>query len=124
MNYFAHTREDGQYQRLKDHLNGVAVLSQKFAHTFGMGYLGYLAGILHDVGKYSMQFQERIRGNPKSVDHSTAGAKWTLENQSQTDIFGTTKVDHLFAVMLAMIISGHHGGSQSLKDREKSSQSM
>ncbi len=110
MNYFAHTREDGQYQRLKDHLNGVAVLSQKFAHTFGMGYLGYLAGILHDVGKYSMQFQERIRGNPKSVDHSTAGAKWTLENQSQTDIFGTTKVDHLFAVMLAMIISGHHGG--------------
>lgn len=110
MEYYAHTREDGQYQTLRDHLEGVALLTREFANAFQMGYLGYLAGILHDIGKYSIEFQNRIRGNTKSVDHSTAGAKWILGDQQTRNYLGSSKMDHLFATMLAIIISGHHGG--------------
>ena len=32
--------------------------------------------MLHDIGKYSLAFQEKIKNNSdKRVDHSTAGAK-------------------------------------------------
>jgi CRISPR-associated endonuclease Cas3-HD len=34
-----------------------------------------LAGILHDLGKYSAAFRRRLDGSGEAVDHSTAGAK-------------------------------------------------
>jgi CRISPR-associated endonuclease/helicase Cas3 len=33
-----------------------------------------VAGILHDIGKYSDKFQRRLEGLNIRVDHSTAGA--------------------------------------------------
>lgn len=41
----------------------------------GAEELGYMAVILHDVGKYSDEFQARLEGKNGRVDHSTAGAK-------------------------------------------------
>ncbi len=43
------------------------------AAPFGAEELGRLAGLSHDLGKYSMEFQRRLAGGPK-VDHATAGA--------------------------------------------------
>jgi CRISPR-associated endonuclease/helicase Cas3 len=34
-----------------------------------------MAGILHDAGKYSGEFQKKLGGKKQRVDHSTAGAK-------------------------------------------------
>ena len=61
--FIAHTREDGQEQSVADHLRGTADRAETFADAFGAGPLGRLAGLLHDIGKYSDAFQVRIR-NP------------------------------------------------------------
>ncbi len=70
----AHKREDGQIQTIPEHLEGTAVLAEEFASKFGAGELGHLAGMAHDIGKYSEDFQKRILENGPKVDHSSAGA--------------------------------------------------
>ena len=52
--------------------------------------------LLHDVGKFSNEFQDRILRNGPKVDHSTAGA-WLLVIRSGKDL-------------LAYCVAGHHGG--------------
>lgn len=39
--------------RLEDHLMSTAKLAAEFASEFGCGEWGYLAGLWHDLGKYS-----------------------------------------------------------------------
>ena len=73
--FYAHVGEDGgRSQPLRDHLQNTAELAAGFAAPFGAEGPAYLAGLLHDVGKYSRAFQRRLRGAQERVDHSTAGA--------------------------------------------------
>lgn len=97
--YIAHRNEQEQEQSVKDHLIGTAELSGAFASAFGFRELGEQTGLAHDIGKYSEDFQRRIRGSPLHVDHSTAGAKelWNLGMKPA-----------------AMCVAGHHGGLPDL----------
>lgn len=56
--YLAHVRQDsdGSFvsHDLEEHLRGVARLSEKFASAFGSAEWGSLAGLWHDLGKYSL----------------------------------------------------------------------
>ena len=90
----AHWRaSDSQEQLLEAHLAGVARLSRVFAGKIGLQDAGELIGALHDLGKYSKEFQDYLRSavelldpdaddyvDAKSlkgkVDHSTAGAQY------------------------------------------------
>ncbi|MEX2104433.1 MAG: CRISPR-associated endonuclease Cas3'', partial [Bacilli bacterium] len=110
MEYYAHSSDRGQYQLIADHLIGVADQSKRFADSFGAGYLGYVVGILHDIGKYSAEFQQRIRGSSKKVDHSTAGAQWIMKQEVVQEYLGNRPIDKYLARVLAYEISGHHGG--------------
>ena len=93
--FFAHISEDRErMQTVKEHLQGTAELAEVFAQPFGGGEQAKLAGKLHDIGKYSREFQHRLEGGPK-VDHSTAGGK---------EAFQLRQLEAAFAVM------GHHGG--------------
>ena len=93
--FFAHISEDKERtQTVKEHLQGTAALAEAFAQPFGGGEQAKLAGKLHDIGKYSREFQHRLEGGPK-VDHSTAGGK---------EAFQLRQLEAAFAVM------GHHGG--------------
>ena len=97
MEYLAHLKEE-RSQTLKDHLHGTAELAGEFAERFGKRDWGYCCGMLHDIGKYSLAFQEKIRNNSKKrVDHSTAGAKVCLEKGG------------LYTFM-SYCIAGHHAG--------------
>lgn len=97
MRYLAHINEAGREQLLKEHLENTAVLCGTFAEQFGAHDIGYGCGLLHDIGKYSLKFQRRIRGSEEKVDHSTAGAKlcWDKEGMYQ---------------FLSYCIAGHHVG--------------
>ena len=93
--FFAHISEDKERtQTVKEHLLGTAALAEVFAQPFGGCEQARLAGDLHDIGKYSREFQHRLEGGPK-VDHSTAGGK---------EAFQLRQIEAAFAVM------GHHGG--------------
>ena len=58
--YYAHSLKDRppeEWQLLEDHLKNVAEKARLFAEAFGAGDWGYLAGLWHDIGKYSDEFQ-------------------------------------------------------------------
>lgn len=96
--YAAHIREDGKIQTVLEHLEGTAILAKSFAESFGSGDYAYLCGMLHDIGKYSQEFQKRIRGASQRVDHSGAGAK---EVNKELPGLGW---------LFAYCIAGHHTG--------------
>lgn len=101
--FYAHRREDGKLQTVKNHLEGTSRLAGDFASSFGSRSQGELAGIVHDIGKYSGSFQKRLLENGPIVDHSTAGA------------FECLKRNQVYA---AICISGHHGGLPDLGTRD------
>ena len=94
MEFWAHIAEDGTKQSIREHLAGTATLCAEFAAEFDAAQQGYLAGIAHDIGKYSEAFQKRLRGGPK-VDHATAGA---------------LECGRIGAGQAAMCVLGHHTG--------------
>ena len=78
MEYIAHIDEKDKkrIQTVKNHLEGTAKLSGEFAGKFGKEDWGYCNGMLHDIGKYSVDFLKRITGESNQrVDHSKAGAR-------------------------------------------------
>ncbi|MCC4605535.1 CRISPR-associated endonuclease Cas3'' [Xanthomonas campestris] len=101
MEFFAHStkRQDrSDWQRLADHLLAVGERAARNAAPFGGQRLASLAGQLHDLGKYTQQFQHRLDGDPARVDHATWGAKIACER------YGTA------GTLLAYGIAGHHAG--------------
>lgn len=107
--YYAHSgnRPDGQdWHSLKDHLKSVALLAQTRAHAFGGADWAYLVGLLHDLGKYSQAFQQRLYGSTARADHATAGAKIVI--QHVIEIMGSQFLP--LGKLLAFSIAGHHTG--------------
>jgi CRISPR-associated endonuclease/helicase Cas3 len=110
--YFAHSlpsRPREEWQRLECHLDNVAELAAAFSTPFGARTWGWLAGLWHDIGKYSCQFQQRIAASGGEdahieavtrVDHSTAGAQHAAKAIANKG----------FGKALAYAIAGHHGG--------------
>lgn len=85
MNFIAHIREsDKQIQSVAEHLLGVKALAESIGEKIGVKHITGLAGMLHDMGKYTDEFKDYIikavenpGDAPKrgSVDHSTAGGR-------------------------------------------------
>lgn len=90
-----------EWQPLIEHLRKTAGLAADFGEAFNSEQWGRFCGLWHDLGKYSKEFQKRLRGGPK-VDHSLAGALEALAALETTDL----KCFRL----IGQIISGHHTG--------------
>lgn len=113
LQYYGHSgsfEDKSDWQLLKDHLTGVATLAAKFSASFGGSDTAYIASLLHDIGKYSNAFQNRLEGSSEKVDHTSAGA------QEAVRIYGKT-----WGILLAYIIVGHHGGIPNWDDTSPSS---
>lgn len=109
MEYIAH-KDGDRKQKLIDHLKGTAELAGKFADSFGKYEWGYCCGMLHDIGKYSSEFQNKIINDTNDrVDHATAGMQLC-------DKCGG------YYTILDYVIAGHHTGLMDyykLEERQK-----
>ena len=115
----AHVRalEDGSYetQPLLDHLHGVAEMAQSYAERITdyreIGEIGYLLGLLHDLGKYQEGFQRYIRQqsgldptlNGWRTPHSPAGARYAYNLKQMGGNQQLLKI-------LSLCIGAHHRG--------------
>jgi len=98
--YIAHKDKyrDGKEHSLILHLEETARLAQKHAAPWGDTF-AYQCGLVHDVGKYSNAFQERIRGKKHRVDHATAGGQLLYEKNNKS----------ILSLLAAYCVMGHHG---------------
>ena len=69
LHYLAHVAEDGREQTVLAHLEGTAALCAAFAAGFDAGEQGRLAGLAHDIGKYSDAFQMLLQALSQSTQH-------------------------------------------------------
>ena len=74
--YLAHTaaKQGAEVDPLREHLQLVAKRAAEHAEMFSASNEAYLAGLLHDLGKYGALFQDRLKGKEKGIDHWSAGA--------------------------------------------------
>ena len=118
--FYAHSLE-GQppekWHLLKDHLADTAQQASDFAASFKASNWGHIAGLWHDAGKYSKEFQEMLEESADAhiehtsrIDHSTFGAKQSNQKWPKGE-----------GKLLAYIIAGHHAGLPDGKTNSDSS---
>ncbi|MCK8823997.1 CRISPR-associated helicase Cas3' [Fuchsiella alkaliacetigena] len=102
MAYIAHSENNqGEFHLLKDHLHKTAKMVEKFTSKWNAGDLGYALGLIHDIGKYSDDFQDYLlNDDKKSAEHK---------------YLGTMIVFNHFQ-LLSFIVAGHHGGLHNFVD--------
>lgn len=113
MEYFlAHIRRDPAgaeeaVQTVKDHCRKTAEYAGRTLETAGFSAAGYLAGLVHDAGKYTGRFQTYLRdgeGHRGSVNHTFAGVRILLER-----FFTGGDYPGVVCELLALAAGGHHG---------------
>ena len=94
--YIAHSANlYGKTQTINEHSLGVSMLMREFALSDSFADLYEFCGLIHDMGKYSTDFQKHISGENNKVKHSIYGAIFAIK-QSMLDV--------------AIPIYGHHTG--------------
>lgn len=100
MEFYAHTREDGERQTVKAHLIGVSKLAEGFSVDF-LKPLAKKASYDHDTGKYALKYQWRLDDDNIKFSHAACGA---LEYKKFAD------KNDCFAPLMEYCIAGHHTG--------------
>jgi CRISPR-associated endonuclease/helicase Cas3 len=114
--FVAHYRQsDQQPQLLRDHLLQVKRLAELYSGNLNVTHIAGLAGLLHDLGKYTDAFQNYLwlavfhpERAPKrgSVDHASAGGKLLynlFHNAPNRDVYKL-----LLAEIVGNAIISHH----------------
>ncbi|MEJ7686900.1 MAG: CRISPR-associated endonuclease Cas3'' [Variovorax sp.] len=105
--FYAHSlpgQPHAQWQKLSDHLLQTGSTAAGFASVFKAAALAQTQGRLHDLGKYTHEFQQRLNGSELRVDHSSWGARIAAERFLP------------LGQLLAYGIAGHHAGLANGRD--------
>ena len=114
MPLIAHKRKSDNFeQSIALHSRNVARLCSASMARMGFAELGYLAGLLHDLGKCTVRWQtyflDRFYGRPTvakgDVHHAPTGAVFAFERW-----YCGQFAEKAAAQIMAMAIYGHHGG--------------
>lgn len=116
MEYPAHIRKvdyKKYVQTVEEHCRGVAEIAAELLRDIGLEKTAYLAGIIHDLGKFSENFKnyiEKAADGEKvqrgSVNHTFAGVRFLLEKHSVEQLSGFSDI---VLEILAYAVGAHHG---------------
>ena len=118
MVYPAHFRQDAtgafEIQTVPEHNRNAAEISSERLRDVHLAKTGYLAGLLHDLGKMMAAFREYLErimaGEPVqrgSVVHAHAAARFLLERYHTDGGFNSYR--DMAAELLAFAAGAHHG---------------
>lgn len=116
MKFYAHSLENQppeNWQPLDEHLKNVAEKAAEFAALFGGDEWARLAGLWHDLGKFSLDFQRRLSGENIRVVHSEAGG-----HLAQQMMKGG--LERIFC----WLIMGHHAGLADFSSSETGAKAL
>lgn len=110
----AHIRDDGEIQTVAAHCRESAEIASTVLSSLGLGQTASIAGLLHDMGKMRVAFEEYIlaaaAGKPVqrgSVNHTFAGVKYLLESFHGTG--AASSYTDLTSELVAYAVGAHHG---------------
>ncbi len=127
--YIARFRtENLEEQSLENHITNVAALAESFGQKVGLRNTLRLIGLLHDMGKYSDNFQffiqnelQRAKENKEQYllenrhsgfDHGVYGAKYIYTGNEGL------KGEKAIREILALVVGYHHGGLPDCEDMD------
>lgn len=110
--YAAHIRKNNghiEIQTVSEHCEGTARQAEKYAKILNLSHVARLQGIIHDLGKLRVDFDDyiHVRNNIQRgmIDHCYAGARYLMQ------IAESTKDKQLIetAGFIARTVVSHHG---------------
>ena len=108
-------------QTLKQHEENTAALCQKFLTTCELDKIGYLSGILHDLGKAKSLFQAYLmidEDTNEKINHAFAGAIYLYDHFYNLD--NTNEViQKCFIESVSLIILSHHSKLYDMYNPDK-----
>lgn len=124
MEYFAHVRisEDGSQsvQTAAEHCRNTAVYAAEVLEEVKLDQAAYLAGLVHDLGKFKQEFQNYLmegKGVRGSVNHTFAGCRMLLEHFHHEQFEDEQDVT---CELLAYAVGAHHGLFDCIDEKGKS----
>lgn len=111
--YWAHlNNSNGTKQSCREHCVNVAEYAKNSMSNLGLGLTAYLAGLLHDCGKCTEEFQTYLKSEDTntrgSVIHSFAGVYYLLTRFHSKQISEFSWAD-LTSEIISVAIGSHHG---------------
>ena len=113
MKFIAHINSENRVQSCEQHSRNVANYAKECLKTVDLENTGYLAGLLHDCGKFTEEFSEYIKKSAKGesvrkgeVIHSFAGVYYILKKFHSNN--KPTACNNLSAELVAYAIGSHH----------------
>ncbi len=125
---FAHILRDKEQnpiaeQTVEQHCHMAAKYASKALEPALLPASGYLAGLIHDLGKYSPQYQDYLERSSRgekvkrgSVNHTFAGVRLLLTRYHRQ---GRESFEDITAEILALAAGGHHGWFDVIDDNKK-----
>lgn len=93
-------------QPLVEHCRTVADICSAHCKTLGLFHVGYLTGLLHDLGKANNRAQlHYYEDNSDNVDHASAGMRWIWETAQKLNPDAAV---YLTAQIIALAVGYHH----------------
>lgn len=122
--YLAHILRDADgvtlsEQTVSEHCRSTAKYAAEALEPISLTASGYLAGLVHDAGKYTANFQKYLIGRigqRGSVNHTFAGVRLLLERFFRP---GAEDFSSVVSELLALAAGGHHGLFDCVDERQK-----